>query len=134
MSVHKEPNQRIDALATQVVDAAFQVHKRLGPGLLESIYETCFCFELKKRGILYERQKPVVIKYDGIELNEPALRIDVLVDSSIIIEIKAVDEYKKLFEAQLMTYLKLSNKQLGFLINFNVSLIKNGIKRIINNY
>ena len=134
MSVHKEPNHQIDALATQVVDAAFQVHKRLGPGLLESIYETCFCFELKKRGILYERQKPVVIKYDGIELNEPALRIDVLVDSSIIIEIKAVDEHKKLFEAQLMTYLKLTNKQLGFLINFNVSLIKNGIKRIINNY
>jgi GxxExxY protein len=116
------------------VDAAYKVHKSLGPGLLESIYETFFCFELKKRGIFFERQKPVVIKYDGVALNEPALRIDVLVDSSIIVEVKAVDEYKKLFEAQLLTYLKLTNKQVGFLINFNVSLIKNGIKRIINNY
>ena len=133
MTNRMEPDPQLEALATQVVDAAFQVHRKLGPGLLESIYETCFCLELKKKGITCERQKPVIIKYDGIELSEPALRLDVLVESKIVVEIKAVEEHKRLFEAQLMTYLKLSEKQLGFLINFNVSLIKNGIKRMINN-
>jgi GxxExxY protein len=118
-----------DEIARQVVDAAFRVHQTLGPGLLESVYETCLCHELAKRGLPFVRQLPVNITYDDIQI-EAGLRIDVLVANSIIIELKAVEEMKPLFEAQLLTYLKLSGHRLGFLINFNASLLKQGIKRM----
>jgi len=120
----------LEAVATKIVDCAYHVHQNLGPGLLESIYESCFCYELKKRDLRYERQVEIPIIYDQMKLDEK-LRLDVLVEDSIICELKAVLEMSTVFEAQLLTYLKLSNKRLGFLINFNVVSIKNGIKRYI---
>lgn len=119
-----------EAIAKIIVDAAYKVHKKLGPGLVEKVYEICFCHELSKEGTPYQRQVIVPIEYDGIILDE-SLRLDVLVDDLVICEFKAVDEMNPIWEAQLITYLKLTNKRLGFLINFNVPVIKKGIKRII---
>ena len=119
----------VEDIARQIVDAAFKVHQTLGPGLLESVYKTCLCHELSKRGLACSRQLPVSIAYDDI-LIEAGLRIDILVADSVILELKAVEEMNPLFEAQLLTYLKLSNKRLGFLINFNSVLLKQGIKRM----
>lgn len=113
-----------------VVDIAFQIHKALGPGLLESVYEKCFCYELEKRGIPYIRQKLVPLIYDKLQI-EDGLRLDILVANEIIIELKAQENFHPIWEAQLLSYLKLSNKRLGYLINFHVPLIKNGIKRLI---
>ncbi len=119
-----------ERIAKIVVDGAYAVHKALGAGLLESVYETCFCYELQKRGLKFERQASVPIIYDGHRLAE-TLRLDVIVEEQIICEIKAVDELAPIHQAQLLTYLKLTNQRLGFLINFNVPIIKNGIKRIV---
>lgn len=119
-----------EQIATQVVEAAFTVHKTLGAGLLESVYETCFCYELQKRGLKFGRQVALPIIYDGVQLAE-SFRLDVLVEDQIICEIKAVDELIPVHQAQLLTYLKLAQKRLGFLINFNVPLIKDGLKRLI---
>lgn len=123
------PNES-ERIASIVVDAAYAVHKTLGAGLLESVYETCFCYELQKHGLKLERQLGVPIIYDGHRLDE-TLRLDVIVADQIICEIKAVDDVAPVHQAQLLTYMKLTNKQLGFLINFNVPLIKNGIKRMV---
>jgi GxxExxY protein len=120
----------LDSIASKIVDCAYHVHQNLGPGLLESIYESCFCYELKKKNLRYKRQVEIPIIYDQMKLDEK-LRLDVLVEDSIICELKAVLEMNTVFEAQILTYLKLSKKRLGFLINFNVSSIKNGIKRYI---
>ncbi|MGC9394515.1 MAG: GxxExxY protein [Anaerolineae bacterium] len=119
-----------EAIAEAIVDAAYNVHKNLGPGLLESIYETCFCHELHKRGLTFKRQVAVPVVYDNIAFDE-GLRLDVLVEDLVICELKAVQTMLPVFIAQLLTYLKLSNKRLGFLINFNVPQIKQGIKRVI---
>jgi len=119
-----------EAIAKIIVDAAYKVHKKLGPGLVEKVYEVCFCHELSKAGTQYQRQAIVPIVYDGIILDE-SLRLDVLVDELVICELKAVEEMNPIWEAQLITYLKLTKKRLGFLINFNVPVIKKGIKRII---
>lgn len=116
--------------AKKIVDAAYAVHKKLGPGLLEKIYEICFCHELSKRDLRYQRQVDVPIVYDGITFDE-GLCLDVLVENSIICELKAVDEMNPVWEAQILSHLKLTGKRLGFLINFNVSVIRNGIKRFI---
>ena len=120
-----------EELGKEIVDIAFQLHRTLGPGLLESVYEVCFCYELEKREIPFIKQKKVPVVYDGIIFNE-GLRLDILVDDKIIIELKAQDNYHPVWEAQLLSYLKLSDKHLGYLINFNVTLIKHGIKRMIN--
>ena len=120
----------IEEIATKIVDAAYTVHKALGPGLLEKVYEVCFCHELAKRGLKYLRQVDVPIVYDGILFNE-GMRLDVLVEDIIICELKAVNELNPVWEAQLLSHLKLSGKRLGFLINFNVLRIKDGITRII---
>ena len=122
-------NQR-DYLASQVVDAAYHVHRALGPGLLESVYETCLVYELGKKGLHVSRQLQVPIRYDGLELAD-GLRLDLLVEGQIICELKAADKPNPVWEAQLLSYLKLTGKSLGFLINFNVPLIKNGIKRMV---
>ncbi len=122
-----------DKIAKEVVDAAFQVHSRLGPGLLESAYEACLAHELNKRGFQVERQKPQPVVYDGLEI-EVGYRLDLFVDSTLIIELKAVEQILPIHQAQLMTYLKLSQKTLGLLINFNVPLIKHGIKRVAMNH
>jgi GxxExxY protein len=115
-------------LCTEIVDCAYKVHKELGPGLLEKVYEACFCHELAKKGINYKRQVSLPIFYDGLEFDE-GLRIDVLVDEIIICELKAVDAVNTLWQAQIMSHLKMTKNHIGFLINFNVPLIKNGIRR-----
>ncbi len=123
----------IDSIAKEIVDSAFKIHKELGPGLLESAYEACLEHELTKRGFSVERQKLQPIHYDGIIL-DIGYRLDLLVNDLIIIELKAVAELAPIHQAQLTTYLKLSRKTLGLLINFNVPLIKNGIRRIANQF
>ena len=117
-------------LAQQIVDIAYHLHVALGPGLLEKVYETCFCHELRKRNISFVTQQKVPIIHDGIEFAE-ALRLDILVDNKIIVELKAQENYHPVWEAQLLSYLRLTNKSLGFIINFTVPLIKDGIKRKI---
>jgi GxxExxY protein len=119
-----------ELIANKIVDAAFNVHQNLGPGLLEKVYEVCFCHELSKHGSKYRRQVDVPVIYDGILFDE-GLGLDVLVQDLIICELKAVDNMNPVWEAQLLSHLKLTGKRLGFLINFNVSLIRDGIKRII---
>lgn len=115
--------------AGAVVDAAFAVHSHLGPGLLESIYEVCLCRELSKRGITFQRQLELPVLYDGMRL-DAGLRLDLLVNQCLVIELKAVEKLLPLYDAQLLSYLKLTGFRLGLLINFNVPLIKDGIKRI----
>ncbi|MFV0589950.1 MAG: GxxExxY protein [Draconibacterium sp.] len=125
-SIHQDETERI---AKIVVDCANKVHKTLGPGLLEKVYEVCFCHELDKAGLSFERQSKVPILYDGIEFDE-GFRLDVLVENLIICELKAVTEMHPVYTAQILSHMKLMDVELGFLINFNVPLIKNGIKRL----
>ena len=126
----KSLSEKEESIAKKIVAAAYTVHKELGPGLLEKVYEVCFCHELSKRGLEYQRQVDIPILYDGIIFNE-GLRLDVLVEKLIICELKAVDEMNPVWEAQILSHLRLTGKRLGFLINFNVPLIKDGIKRYI---
>ena len=120
----------IEVIGSKVVAAAFLVHKHLGPGLLEKVYEICFCHELQKLGIQYLRQHNIPIAYDGLIFKE-GLRLDVLVEGKVICEIKAVDAVNPVWEAQLLSQLKLSGNRLGFLINFNVVNIGQGIRRFV---
>jgi GxxExxY protein len=120
----------IEAVAKEVVDAAYNVHKVLGPGLLESVYEACLQHELRKRGLKVEAQVPVPVVYDGLRL-DAGLRLDLLVEGKLIVEIKSVERMNPVYDAQLLTYLKLTGLRLGLLINFNVSVIKQGIRRIV---
>lgn len=113
-----------------VVDAAFHVHKNLGPGLLEKVYRACMCHELAKRGLSFEDEHPIKIAYDGIKL-DAGLRLDIVVEDLIVCELKAVKTMIPLFDAQLLSYLKLSGIRFGFLINFHVPLFKDGIKRMV---
>ena len=117
-----------ELLAKEIVDCAFKVHKQLGPGLLEKVYETCLCHELSKKGINFKRQVDLPIVYDNIIFDE-GLRIDVLVEDIIIVELKAVDTINPIWQAQILSHLKLAKLSIGFLINFNVPTIKDGIKR-----
>lgn len=123
------PTKEDDRIGKMVVDAAFHVHRNLGPGLLESVYEACLCHELAKRGLGFQRQAKLPIRYDGVMLDD-GLRLDVLVEDAIIVELKAVEEVSDLHLAQVLTYLKLSELRLAYLMNFNVKLIGKGIKRI----
>ena len=125
----EEVDEETDRIANQIVDAAFKIHTQLGPGLLESVYETCLTHELSKRGIRFERQPVLPIVYDGVRI-DGGLRLDFLVEQRVIVELKAVEDLLPVHRAQVLTYLKLSAMRLGMLINFNVSLIRNGIKRI----
>lgn len=119
-----------DQIGKIIVDSAFSVHQYLGPGLLESIYEICFCHELHKRNVSFQRQVGVPIIYDRIRFDE-GFRVDVLVEDLVICELKSVEGINSTHMAQILTYLKLMNKRLGYLINFNVPVIKNGIKRVV---
>ena len=131
MTTHHAPLPlAYEKTAKLIVDSAYTVHKNLGPGLLESVYEPCFCHELGKRGVEHKRQVAIPLVYDGIKFTE-SLRLDVLVENKIICELKVVDALVSVHTAQLLTYLKLADKRLGFLINFNVPIIKQGIKRVI---
>ncbi len=123
----------IEKIGKQIVDAAFEVHSELGPGLLESVYEICLVDELESRGLLVERQVKLPVIYKGKELNKDFF-IDILVEKEIVIELKAVEILLPVHEVQTLTYMKLADMRLGYLINFNVPLIKQGIKRKINGY
>ena len=122
-----------DDLSYRVIGCALEVYKTLGPGLLESVYEKALVIELTNNGIKAERQVPVNIFYKGVELGE-GLRIDVLVEDSLVVELKSVDTLNKVHYKQLLTYLKITNKRVGLLINFNENNLMDGIKRIVNNY
>ena len=121
----------IGDLTGEVIGAAIEVHKILGPGLLESTYEECLCRELELRKIPYERQKELPIEYKGLKL-DCGYRLDILVANRLILELKACESLQPIHEAQLLTYLKLTGIKLGLLINFNVPMLKQGIKRIAN--
>lgn len=123
--------ERTEEVAKYCLDAAFKIHTALGPGLLESVYEACLGHELRRKGIACEAQIILPIAYDGITF-ESALRLDLLVEKCVILEIKAVDIVLPIHKAQLFTYLKLSGSRLGLLINFNVVHLREGITRIVN--
>jgi GxxExxY protein len=124
-------DERTEEIAKIIVDSAFKVHKNLGPGLLERVYEVCLAYEINKAGLNVQSQMEVPIIYDGVTLKEK-LRLDLIVENTVIVEVKAVDTVNPVWQAQIISHLKLTDNQLGFLINFNVPLIKNGIKRFIN--
>ena len=119
----------INDITGQVIGAAIEVHKRLGPGLLESIYEECLCIELGKRNISFERQKEVNIEYRGIRLDSK-YRLDLVVSKLVVVELKTVNELAPIHDAQILSYLKLTGLKIGLLINFNVPVLKEGIKRL----
>ncbi len=123
----------IDEIASTVVNCAIEVHRILGPGLLESVYEVCMEHELSTAGLKVSRQVPVPIFYEGVKM-EKAFLIDLLVEEEIILELKVVEKVLPVHEAQLISYLKLADKKMGFLMNFNAPLMKNGIKRRINGF
>lgn len=120
----------IERIGKIIVECAYVVHKNLGPGLLEKVYEICFCHELEKRGLSYKRQMDIPIVYDGLIFDE-GLRLDVLVEDAVICELKALENVNPVWEAQVLSHLRLTGKRLGYLINFNVPKIKNGIRRLI---
>jgi GxxExxY protein len=122
---------QINELTEKVIGAAMRVHSALGPGLLESAYEICLIHELNKGGIAVKSQVPLPVLYDGLKL-DAGYKLDLLVEDLVIVELKAVDGLNRVHEAQLLTYLKMSNKRVGLLINFNVLHLKDGIKRLVN--
>ena len=133
---HKETQRKYfimeeNKLSKIIIGFAIEVHKSLGPGLLESAYQECLYYELIKAGYNVEKEKPMPIVYKEVKLNH-GYRIDLLVENKVVIEIKAVEFFTDVHKAQILTYLRLGNYKLGLLINFHVSLLKNGIKRIIN--
>lgn len=130
MKMFERLSPELESLAKEGVDSAIKVHRTLGPGLLESVYETCLAHELRKRGMPVETQVGIPIDYEGIKL-DAALRLDLLVKRKLIIEIKAVEEMNRIYKAQVLTYLKLTNLRLALLINFNVHLLRDGIERVI---
>ena len=128
--MYEQLSKEEEELGSIIISSAFKVHKQLGPALLEKIYETCFCYELEKLEVPYKRQVHLPIKYDGLIFDE-GVQLDVLVGGLIICELKAREEINKLWQAQLLSHLKLTGLRLGYLINFNVPLMKEGIKRFV---
>jgi GxxExxY protein len=122
-----------NSLTDQIIGAAIEVHRHLGPGLLESAYEECLCYELSRRGISFQRQVAIPLSYKGLKL-DCAYRLDLIVEGAVIVELKAIENLDPIHASQLLTYLKTLNKRVGLLINFNVPVLKNGLKRIVNNY
>lgn len=131
MDKYGELSPQEEQVGKAIVNAAYKIHRELGPGLLEKVYEACMAHELRKTGIDVKRQIDLPIVYDGIEFDE-GLRLDLLVEDLVIVELKAVDLLNPVWEAQIISHLKLTGLTLGYLINFNVPLIKNGIKRFRN--
>ena len=121
----------INDLTGEIIGAAIEIHKALGPGLLESTYEECLCVELGLRKMPYERQKEVPVQYKGVKL-DCGYRLDLVVANEVIVELKACEKLEAIHEAQLLTYLKLTGIKVGLLINFNVPVLKDGIKRLVN--
>ena len=118
----------VNLITEKIIGCAIEVHRNLGPGLLESAYEECLAFELKNASLLIEKQKPVPVIYKEIKL-DCGYRIDILVENTVVIELKTVDAFNSVHEAQILTYMKFAEKSIGLLINFNVTLLKSGIKR-----
>ncbi len=125
--------EKYNTLSKEILDASITVHKEMGPGLLESVYELCLMRELISRDILVKRQITIPLYYKGVEL-EKEFKIDLLTENEIILEIKAFEILLPVHSAQIISYLKLADKRLGFLINFNVSLLKQGFKRFVNDF
>ena len=128
-----EVRKDLEKFAKEIVDSSIQVHKEMGPGLLESVYQQCLLKELQLRSIIVSEQVPIPLVYKGYKLSKEYV-IDILVEGEIILELKAVEIILPVHEAQLISYLKLADKRMGFLLNFNVPLMKNGLKRFVNNY
>ena len=128
---HEPISAELEKIGREIVDSAYRVHKELGPGLLAAVYEECMVYDLRRKGLRVQDQVFLPIEFNGELLTRNKLRIDLLVEDEVIVENKAVVEMHPLFQSQLLTYLKISKKRLGYLINYNVPLIKNGIKRMI---
>ncbi len=134
-----EPQRRggaernLNEITEKVIGACIEIHRQLGPGLLESAYEECLCYELAQSGLSFERQKPLLVVYKGVRLN-CGYRVDIVVEEAVILELKTVEKLLPIHEAQLLTYLKLTGLTLGLLLNFSVPVFKDGLKRIVNNY
>ena len=126
-------SNKLNEISKIIVDAAYQVHKEMGPGLLESIYELCMINELKNRNLIVNSQVSIPLMYKGVELSKE-FKIDLLIENEIIIELKSVEFVLPVHHAQIISYLKLTDKKLGLLINFNVPLIRDGIQRFVNNF
>src|ERR1035441_5893678 len=122
-----------NVLTDQIIGCAIEVHRHLGPGLLEAVYEECLCYELSQAGLKFQRQVHLPITYKGVKF-ESAYKMDLVVEDAIVVEIKAIEEMLPVHSAQLLTYLKSANKRVGLLINFNVPILKSGLKRIVNHY
>ncbi len=128
-----DEGEKLNKVTEAIISVAVDVHRALGPGLLESAYEACMVYDLAKAGLKVEQQKPLPIVYRGIKL-ECAYRLDLMIDNEVIVEIKSVEKVLPIHQAQLLSYLKLSERKVGLLINFNVKILKNGIKRVVNNF
>ncbi len=125
--------ERLNKITETIIGVAINVHRELGPGLLESAYETCMVYDLLQTGLKIEQQKPLPIIYRGVKL-ECGYRLDLMIENEVIVEIKSIEKLLPIHQAQLMSYLKLSNCNVGLLINFNVKILKNGIQRVVNNF
>jgi GxxExxY protein len=123
----------LNAITSGIIAAAIEVHRHLGPGLLESAYQECICYELSQIGLSFTREVALPLSYKGLKL-DCSYRIDLLVEDSVLVELKSVEQFIPIHSAQLLTYLRASHKQIGLLINFNVPVLKDGIKRIVNDY
>ena len=128
-----DEKDRLDQITRRIIGAAIEVHKTLGPGLLESAYQACLAFELRERGLQVQEQEPLPIKYKNVRL-DCGYRMDVVVENSIVVEIKAIEQLAPIHQAQLLSYLRLSGKRVGLLINFHARGLKQGVKRIVNEF
>ena len=129
----ENPEGAENVATDRIIGAAIEVHRVLGPGLLESVYEECLCYEMSVRGLRFQRQLPLPIVYKGVKF-ENQYKLDLMVEDSVIVEVKAVEECARVHYSQLLTYLRLLNKRVGLLINFDVPVLKDGLKRVVNNY
>jgi GxxExxY protein len=128
-----QESDRLDQVSHRIIGAAIEVHRHLGPGLLESAYQVCLVFELSQRGLRFEQQKLLPVQYKEVKL-DCGYRLDLVVEAEIIVEIKAVEKLLPIHEAQLLSYLRLAHKRVGLLINFHVPVLKTGLKRIVNEF
>jgi GxxExxY protein len=133
MDFHAAEAPREDRITGEIIGAAIEVHRELGPGLLESAYEQCLCHEMTLRGLRFQRQVELPVLYKGVQL-DCGYRMDMVVEGLVVVELKTVDTLMPIHEAQMLTYLKLYRRHLGLLLNFNVPVLKDGIKRLVNNY
>lgn len=129
----KQDSERINFLTEKIIGCAIEVHKAIGPGSLESAYEECLCYELAQNGLKFERQIPLPVVYKGVKL-DCGYKLDVIVEDTIIIELKAVDRIIAIHEAQLLSYLRMLDLRVGLILNFHSSVLKEGIKRIVNRF